>query len=220
MTYLEYAAYDIDFNEDELKINIEKAKNNNINCISLPYFYLKFARGLVKDSNTIISTTVDYPFGLSDTRTRNIAIIEALNNGAQKIEIVIQNNYLSNRKYDKIRQDIKSNIEICKENNIQIYYFLEYRTFTHQSLIKACDILKEFNIDMVYPSTGHMIDNIDDNIIASVLLNQKTGIKTIFTGNIWNKNHIEKLYKSNIDYIRSLNLNSLLLCQQLAGQSK
>lgn len=214
MKYIEYAIYDIDFDEDEVKHYIELARDYKVNCVSVPYFYTKFCRSILKNDSIITATSIDYPLGLSDTKSRNTAVSQAIANGAQKIEIVLQNNYLSNRKYDKIRQDIKSNLEICQDKAVDLYYYLEYRIFTHHSLIKACEILKEFSLNTVYPSTGHMLDNIDDNIIASVLLNQKTNINTIFTGNIWTKAHIDKLQNSNITYIRSTNINSIMLCQK------
>ncbi len=204
----------MDFDEDEVKSKIQLAKNYNINCISVPYFYTKLCRTALKNDNIITSTSIDYPLGISDTKSRNTAVSQAIANGAQKIEIVLQNNYLSNRKYDKIRQDISSNLEICKEKKVDLYYYLEYRIFTHHSLIKVCEILKEFSLDVIYPSTGHMIDNIDDHIIASVLLNQKTNIKTIFSGNIWTKEHVEKLVKNNISCIRTNNIYSAELCQK------
>ena len=216
MKHLEYALYDLDFDEEEVQKNIELAKDYRVNCISLPHFYIKLGRVLVKDQDIIISTSIDYPLGLSDTKSRNSAVSQAIAVGAQKIEIVLQNNYLSNRKYDKIRQDIKSNLEICQNKQVDLIYYLEYRIFTHHCLIKACEILKEFNISTVYPSTGHMLDNIDDNIIASILLNQKTNISTIFTGNVWTKEHLHKLNNSNIGSIRTNNINSIALCQRFA----
>ena len=195
MTYIEYALYDTDINEIELKQNVELAIINGANCISVPFAYTKQCRALAKDTPVIISNPIDYPLGLLDTPTRNTAILNSINNGAQKIEIVIQNNYLNFRKYEKIRQDIKSNLEICKANNVALYYYLEYRIFTHQALVKACGILQEFGLNMIYPSTGYMLDNIDDNIIATVLLHQKTGITAIFSGNLWNDRHVESLKK-------------------------
>ena len=211
MTYIEYALYDTDINEIELKQNVELAIINGANCISVPFAYTKQCRALAKDTPVIISNPIDYPLGLLDTPTRNTAILNSINNGAQKIEIVIQNNYLNFRKYEKIRQDIKSNLEICKANNVALYYYLEYRIFTHQALVKACGILQEFGLNMIYPSTGYMLDNIDDNIIATVLLHQKTGITAIFSGNLWNDRHVQSLKKNNIDSIRTNSINTLKL---------
>jgi len=208
MKYIEYASYSTDTDENEIKLNIEKIKDlKHISYISIPYFYTKLCRNILKDTNIKVSNAIDYPLGISDTKSRSSAVLNAINNGAQKIELVFPNNLLANRKYDKIKTDIKLNKQICDDNNVELFFYLEYRTFTHQSLIKACNILKEHNINYVYPSTGYMLDNIDDNIIATILLNQKSNITTIFSGNIWNKDHFEKLKKNNISCVRISTLN-------------
>lgn len=215
MKHIEYSLYDLDYSEEEIKLNVEKAMSIGIHCLSVPYAWTKFCKTIIKDKGIILSNSIDYPLGVLDTKTRNNAIINAIENGAEKIEIVLQNNYLNNKKYDKIRADIKSNYDICKDKNVPIQYFLEYRIFTHQSLIKACNILLETPIDTVYTSTGHMLDSVEDNVVASVLLEQKTQIKTIFTGNVWNKKHLEILKKNDIQRIRSKTIHGIDLCNQL-----
>jgi deoxyribose-phosphate aldolase len=206
MKYKEYAIYDLDYSESDIKLNIEKLGPKDIEYISVPYFYTKFVKSI---TDIPINNAIDYPFGILDTKTRNQAIINAINNGASSISIVLQNNLLSNKKYDKIRQDLVSNIEICKKSNIPITYYLEYRVFTHQSLIKACNLLLEASLDRVYVSTGYLLDDISDNIIAVNLLKEKTNIKPIFTANVWTKQHIAMLKKNNIELIRFNNLNAI-----------
>lgn len=209
MSYIEYALYHLDFNDEEVKQAMDCAIAHNVNCICVPYAYTKFCKNLTKDTKIKIANIIDYPLGLLDTKTRNSAIINALENGAEKISIVIQNNYLNLKKYDKLRQDIASNFEICSKKGVEISYYLEYRIFTHQSLIKVCNILLENNINNAYVSTGYMLDSVEDNIIASVLLKEKTGINTIFSSNIWNKKHIDLLNKNKIDNLRFSSQTSL-----------
>lgn len=209
MKYKEYAIYDLDSCELDIKANVEKALHSDIDCISVPYFYTKLVRSVIGDSKIMVANAIDYPFGISDIKTRNQSISSAISNGADAISVVFHNNYLSNKKYDKIRQDVSSNLEICKQSNVSINFYLEYRIFTHQALIKACNILMEFGIDKIYVSTGYMLDNINDNIIAINLLQEKTKIQPIFTANIWNKDHITLLDKNNISHIRFNNLNSI-----------
>lgn len=210
MTYIEYALYDLDTTEQDIKQNVEIASKIGVNCISVPYSFIKLVKGLVADKNIIVSTAIDYPLGILDSGTRNTAIKTAINNGAEKIEIVLQNNYLTTRKYDKIRHDIKSNTDITNEYKIPLFYHLEYRVFTHQSLIKSCEILQEFGIHNVYPSTGYMLDDIEDNMIASIILKTKTNINTIISGNIWTKSHFECFMKHKFSSIRINNINSLM----------
>lgn len=209
MTHIEYALYDLDYSEEEIKNSVEAAVGLGVNSISVPFALTKFCKSITKNTSTIVSNPIDYPFGFLDTKTRNNAIINAIDNGAEKIDIVIQNNYLNYKKYDKIRSDILTNYQICQEKNIQLNYFLEYRVFTHQSLIKACSILMESPIKNVYVSTGFLIDSIEDNIIACVLLREKTNIQTIFSGNIWHKKHVEILNKHQIKHLRLNTIHSI-----------
>lgn len=211
MKYSEFAIYDIELTEEEIKTSIESSMQYDIDCISVPYAFTKFAKNIVKDTKVKISNPIDYPLGILDTKTRNSAILNAINNGAERIQIVMQNNNLNLKKYDKIRLDIKSNYDICKDHGIDIYYYIEYRIFTHQSLIKACNILLESDINQVYVSTGHMLDSVEDNMVASMLLNQKTQIDTIFTSNIWTKEHVNMIHKNKISAIRFSNLNAIKL---------
>ena len=214
MKYIEYSAYDLDISENELKLNIESAIKYSVNSISVPFAMTKFCKSMTKGSNITISNIIDYPLGVLDTKSRNIAVLNAIDNGAEKIDIVLQNSYLSLKKYDKIKQDMISNAEICSKHNIPISYYLEYRIFTHQSLIKACNMLMEIPIKDVYVSTGHRIDNIDDNIVATILLKQKTNINTIFSGNIWTENHVKTLIKNNINALRLNTIHSIAIYNQ------
>lgn len=208
---IEYNLYNLDYNEIELKTKIEECIKYGVSTISIPFAYTKLCRSLVKDTNIKVANPIDYPLGIMDTPSRGFSIKNAIDNGAQKINIVIQNNLLCSKKYDKIRQDIQNNRDICLEKNVELNYYLEYRIFTHQSLIKACSILVENSIEKAYVSTGFMLDNPEDNLIATVLLKDKSKIQTIFTGNLWTTKHVENLKKNNISHISINNIESIKL---------
>lgn len=211
MRYIEYQIYDVDDTETEIKTKVENAISIGVNVISVPYAYTKLCRTITKNTNVIVANPIDYPLGILDTSTRNSATLNAINNGAQKINIVIPNYYLANKKYDKIKNDISTNYKICLDHNVELSYYLEYRVFTHQSLIKACGLLLENNIKKIYVSTGYLMDNPEDNLIATVLLKDKSNIDAIFTGNIWTTKHTDNLKKNNINRISTNNLQSLKL---------
>jgi deoxyribose-phosphate aldolase len=119
-------------------------------------------------------------------------------------------NLASNRKYDKIREDVKNNSEFCQQNSMELRYTLEYRIFDHHCLKKLCEIFANSGVQYVYPSTGYFLDNLADNILASIFLYQNsTDIKIISTGNIWTSKHFETIGKSGLFGFRSSSLHSL-----------
>lgn len=212
---LEYACYDIAINEDEVKKNIQSAVQYNPYCISIHPYSLSSVKGLIPE-HIKLSCALDYPMGLTDLSTRNQIVQNiAKNNQVNIIDLNIPSKLIVNRKYDKFREDIKINSEICKQNNVELRYVLEYRVFSHEILAKLCQILKTFDIGHVFPASGFLLDDINDNIIAAKYLMAKSGIKVICNGNVWTKQHIENVRKAGISGLRVFHLP----CLELAAKN-
>lgn len=207
---IEYSNYDISSNETEFKNNILEAIKYKPNVISVLPSYLKITKNLIEDSCPIkLSSVIDYPIGSSDLQTRLSATEYALKNGAKIIELVAPSFFLCTRKYDKFRLDIQSHLELCTKYEAELRYILEYRTFTYDLLYKVAQILVGHNIYKIYPSTGYLLDELSDNILAAILIKKKVfNIQPIVNGNIWNTRHIS-LISNNTDHILGYKVNSL-----------
>lgn len=210
--YLEYACYDYSLNETETQTNISNANKLGITNFCIFPYSIQTARSSVENPDLIsLCVPVDFPYGLSDLKSRNFSVSQLCKQKIKKIDLFVPSKILSNRKYDKFRDDIKSNLEICAENSVQLRYILEYRVFSHEILAKVCNLLVDFGIDTIIPSSGHMIDDINDNLIACSYLNTKSKIKVICNGNIYNQKHIQNLKNANIYGIRFHYINSINL---------
>jgi deoxyribose-phosphate aldolase len=210
--YKEYACYDYSLNETETQANIANAFKLGITNISVLPYSVPTARSAVPSPDNIsISVPIDYPYGISDIKSRNFSVSQAAKQKIQKIDLFVPSKVLSNRKYDKFREDIRSNLDICLENNIELRYILEYRVFSHEVLAKICNILIGLGINTIIPASGHMIDDLNDNLIACNYLNTKSKIQTICNGNIYHRKHVENFKNSNTYGIRFHYINSINL---------
>jgi deoxyribose-phosphate aldolase len=191
MKVIEYGYYDLASNEIETKDNIKKALEYKPQTVSILPFYTKVIKPLL--SNTIkLSTVIDYPFGVSDSLSRIISAEQAIKDGSDEIELVMQSSLLCNRKYDKIRKELEALANICKENSVKAKCILEYKIFTPELLYKSCSLLSEFGIDTIYPSANFLMDNISDNIIAGMLILKKSPkTMVIFNGSAWTDPQID-----------------------------
>jgi deoxyribose-phosphate aldolase len=199
---IEYACYDRALTEEEIKTNISCAAKLGIKNISTYQYSLPYIKPIVTEHNMLVTCPADYPYGLSDLKTRNFMVSQIVKSGVYGIDLVTPSKSITNRKYDKIRDDIKSNLEICQANNVELRYILEYRIFGHEILAKICQIFKSMGVDTVIPSTGQMIDDINDNIIAAKYLSAKSNINVVINGNVWNQKHIENIKNADIKNIR------------------
>lgn len=218
--YIDYIINDVSITESEVKKNLEYIfepdyKENLINSITTPIFLIKTIKSFLKekklDKSVTLSCLIDYPMGISDTKTRLVAVDQAIITGVNCIDIVMPQNLAANRKYDKIREDIRLVLDSTKDKDLKVRYILEYRIFDHHCLKKICEIFDDFEIKYCFPSTGFFLDNISDNMIASIFLYKNSkDLNIISSGQFWNENHFKTIIKSGIYGIRT---NSHVACK-------
>ncbi|NDC71872.1 MAG: hypothetical protein EBZ62_00255 [Sphingobacteriia bacterium] len=207
--YIDFAIIDTETDEATAKKIALEILQYNINSITVPHYLIRPLKSLISDSITL-SCLIDYPLGISDSKTRKCAIEQAIKAGATGIDIVMPQNLAANRKYDKIREDIKSANSICIPLNIKPKYILEYRFFDHQCLKKLCEIFETHKISDVYPSTGYFLDNLADNILASLFLYKNSKeLNVICSGNMWTEKHFDTINKSGLFGFRTTSRYSL-----------
>lgn len=207
--HIDFALINTDLSDADSKKIIDEIASYPIKSITAPIYLVKSIKGLIPDSIKL-SCLIDYPLGISDIKTRRCAIEQAFKAGANTIDIAMPQNLATNRKYEKIRDDIKSAKEFCDPNNIDIRYILEYRTFDHHCLKKICEIFENHQVKYVFPSSGFFLDNLADNILASIFLYQNSkDLNIISTGNIWNNHHFDTILKSGLFGFRTSSIYSL-----------
>lgn len=197
--YIDFAIINTDIDEKIAKEQINEAIIYGINSITVPYYLIKPCKNLFNPHNCDLSCFIDFPLGISDIKSRVSAVEQAILAGANSVDIAMPQNLATNRKYEKIREDIKNIKNVCEEKKVKIKYILEYRTFDHRCLKKICEIFDFFQIKYAYPSSGFFIDNLADNMIASSFLYQNSKeINIICSGNLWLNKHFDMMIRSGI----------------------
>jgi deoxyribose-phosphate aldolase len=209
---IEYSYFDISSNDVETKSNISQAIKLGVDCISILPGYIKNVKSESYTAKIPIACPIDYPLGTLDLKSRISALEFGLKNGADIFDIVLPSYYLCHRKYDKFREEISTLSSIVKQYNKEIRYFLEYRVYSYDLLYKVTQILLELGITECFPSTGYLLDDINDNIIASAMINKKSHqINIIINGNVWNSKQVEVILKNKPYGIRVNSINALNL---------
>lgn len=211
MISIEYATFDIAANEQEFKETLTKIHKYPISILAVLPYYIKCAKSTISQ-DIAVACPIDYPCGILDIKSRVMATESAIKAGANIIDVVVPSHYLSNRKYDKFREDVKNIKAITDQYKISLRYILEYRVYSYELLYRICQILIDYDIETVLPSTGFGLDEIADNIIAAALINKKLpALKIVCNGNIWTDKHVELIQKANLPSIRVNSANALEL---------
>lgn len=120
-------------------------------CVN-PYFVRK-CKDLLKDSDVKVATVIGFPLGANTKEVKAFETKDAINNGAQEIDMVINIGALKNKDYGIVKEDIKAVVEAAKGEAI-VKVIIETSLLTEEEKTKACQLSMEAGADFVKTSTG------------------------------------------------------------------
>lgn len=137
--------------EDFMKL-FDEAKKYKFLGVCVNPLYVKLAKENLKDSNVKVVTVIGFPLGANKTEVKAFETTQAVNDGADEIDMVINVSKLKDKDYDFIVNDIKTIKKACKDKPLKV--ILETDLLTKDEIKKACELCVEAKADFVKTSTG------------------------------------------------------------------
>ena len=114
--------------------------------------YVKLSSETMKDSDVLVCTVVGFPLGMTTTATKVFEATEALENGADEVDMVINVGALKDGRYDYVRAEIKAIKEAVGHKILKV--IIETALLTQEEIVKASTLTVEAGADFVKTSTG------------------------------------------------------------------
>ena len=99
-----------------------------------------------------ICTVIGFPNGNSTTAAKIFETKDALNNGADEIDMVINIGALKEKNYTYVQNEILELKKVCKNKILKV--IIETCLLTEEEKIKMCEIITNANADFIKTSTG------------------------------------------------------------------
>lgn len=119
--------------------------------VCIPPSFVKKAKERVGDKIKIC-TVIGFPNGYSTTAAKCFETAEAVKNGADEIDMVINIGALKEKDYDFVLNEIKAVRENCKGKILKV--IIETCLLTEEEKIKMCEIVSDSGADFIKTSTG------------------------------------------------------------------
>lgn len=119
--------------------------------VCIPASYVKQAKEYVSDK-LAICTVIGFPNGYSTTATKCFETEDAVNNGADEIDMVINVGLLKDKKYEVLLDEIKAVKNACNGKLLKV--IIETCLLTDEEKIKMCEIVSESGAEYIKTSTG------------------------------------------------------------------
>lgn len=139
---------------DEIEKLCSEAKHYSFASVCVNPCHVKLCSDLLKGSNVKVCTVIGFPLGATTTEVKRAEAEQALTNGAQEIDMVINLGMVKQNNYDYVFNDINQVVLAGKKYNAVTKVIIETALLTDEEKIKACVLSKKAKADFVKTSTG------------------------------------------------------------------
>lgn len=136
---------------DEIKAICDDGLKYETASVCIPASYVKQAKEYVQDK-LAVCTVIGFPNGYSTTATKVFETADAIKNGADEIDMVINVGWLKDKKYDEILNEINDIKDACHCKILKV--IIETCLLTDEEKIKMCEIVSNSKADFIKTSTG------------------------------------------------------------------
>ncbi len=136
---------------EEIKAICDDGIKYKTASVCIPVSFVKRAKAYVGDK-VKICTVIGFPNGYSTTATKVFETRDAIYNGADEIDMVINIGDLKDGNYDAILNEIKSIKLACDTKILKV--IIETCMLSKEEKIKMCEIVTKSGADFIKTSTG------------------------------------------------------------------
>lgn len=136
---------------DEIKSICDDGIKYKTASVCIPASFVKQAKEYVGDKLPIC-TVIGFPNGYSTTAAKCFETADAVKNGADEIDMVINIGWLKDKKYDEILNEINEIKKACNGKLLKV--IIETCLLTREEKIKMCEIVSKSCADYIKTSTG------------------------------------------------------------------
>ena len=119
--------------------------------VCIPASYVKQAADYV-DGTLPICTVIGFPNGYDTTKAKCFEASDAVENGAQEVDMVINIGWVKDQKWDALLEEIKAVKAACRGRLLKV--IIETCLLTDDEKIKMCEIVSASGADYIKTSTG------------------------------------------------------------------
>ncbi len=153
--YIEHTLLKQDATKAEVTKLLEEACKYDFLGVCVNPCNVSFAKQFLKDnakSDIKVVTVIGFPLGQTTTESKILETVDAVKNGADEIDMVINGGRLKDGEYDYITDEISKIKAACQSHNLKV--ILETDLLSKEEIKTACELCIKGGADFVKTSTG------------------------------------------------------------------
>lgn len=150
---IDHTALKPNTNKESILKLIAEAKTYDFASVCVNPCWVALAHQELKNTDVKVCTVIGFPLGANTTEVKVFEAKDAIEKGAQEIDMVINIAMLKDKEYDYVENEIHQIVEAAKDKAI-VKVIIEACLLTDEEKIKACELSQKAGADFVKTSTG------------------------------------------------------------------
>lgn len=173
--------------DKELEDGCKIAEKYDVASVCVKPYHVKRAKELLKNSSVKVGTVVGFPHGGHKTEVKIVEAKEALKDGAEELDMVLNIGALLSNDFELVEDDIRYVVDLAHSKGAIVKVIFENYYLKKEQKIKACQICEKVGVDFVKTSTGYAkegytpedIELMRENVSSKVQIKAAHGVRTL-----------------------------------------
>ena len=140
--------------EAHMKKLCDEARAYNFAMVAVNSVQVKLCKKFLKDTDVHVGAAIGFPLGQTTIASKVFETVDAIQNGADEIDYVINITELKDGNYDYIREEMRQVVAECRKANVISKVIFENCYLTQEEKEILCKIALEVKPDFIKTSTG------------------------------------------------------------------
>jgi deoxyribose-phosphate aldolase len=170
--------------DEDVKALCSEALQYKFAAVCVPPPFVKLSKTLLRGSDVKIATVIGFPFGYSVPKAKLVEVEEAIDSGADELDVVINLTKLKSGRWNELKEEMKPMIYSIHANSKVVKVIIESGILTNEEIIRCCEIYAALGADFVKTSTGYAETGATLETVQLMRANLPSGIKIKASGGI------------------------------------
>lgn len=183
--YFDHTKLYPDATTETIRLFAQQALEYGFPAVCVNPCHVKMVADMLKGSDIHTATVIGFPLGANTTRIKVLETQEAVENGANEIDMVINIGKLKDGDWAYVEQDIQAVVDAAGEAWVKV--IIETHALTDEEKVKVCQIAEKCGAKFVktcsgfYGTGGATVEDVAlmrRSVSEKVLVKASTGIRT------------------------------------------
>ena len=188
-TMMDHALLSPTLTSEDLEAGCQMAVDYQVASVCILPYYLKRCAEILRFSSVKPSTTIGFPHGGSTISTKCAEAQQAIVDGCQELDMVVNVSQVLSGDWNYVRRDIQAVVDVAHGVGQKVKVIFETCYLNRDQKLKLCEICSLLHVDWVKTSTGFgpsgaMFDDLElmiANTPDRVQVKAAGGVKTLDT---------------------------------------